>query len=134
MTARHNIAGAVVSNANPLPIAEHAMTAAAGNTGTAIANTVVTLTFAADTADRGWHLDGVEWSLSANPAAAVALTVAVDGTTVWQFDITSGGPGFMPAKPRIRGAANKAMVITLAAAGGSVIGKLNARPVLEAVT
>jgi hypothetical protein len=129
---QHNLAGAVVNDARPLAVAEGAMAATSSNTGTAT-NGAVTLTFAADDKGRAWKLSGLSWSLSADPGSPVALTVADGATTIWQADVTAGGPGFIPLHPPIRGTANTAMTVTLAAAGASIVGKLNARPVLDQV-
>jgi hypothetical protein len=107
-----------------------------GVAATAAANTVsatnaaATLTFAATAAKR-WRLAAVEWSFSANPAAAAALTVKDGVDTVWSVDITTGGPGFLPIDPDVIGTVNTALEVSLAAGGAAVVGKVNARPILE---
>ena len=68
-------------------------------------------------------LSGICWSYSDTPTNG-QLTIAGGG---WNFDvdITQSGPGFIPFPPRMRATDNNPIVITLAAAGAGVVGKLN---------
>lgn len=91
---------------------------------TAAANTAVT---ANATAWPGVKrtIKHVSWSLSASPATAVALTFS-SGNTVYQVDITTGGPGFIGFPEQgWPGEEGTAITVTLAAAGASIVGKLN---------
>ena len=72
--------------------------------------------------DEGWAIERIEWSLSDDPEIAVALTVAVDGTTVWSVDVISGGPGFLNI---FRSFPEGVVTISLGAAGVGIAGKLN---------
>jgi hypothetical protein len=51
------------------------------------------------------------------------LTVTTGGEVIFQIDITEGGPGFLPAA--FRGKLGQNLVVTLAAGGGGVSGKIN---------
>lgn len=97
----------------------------AQNTATAAPNTPVVLTFPAD--PRTVHrLDEINWSYSADPTAG-SITIADSSGTIWQLDVTSGGPGFLPFDPHALNAVpGSALIITLAAGGAGVVGKLNA--------
>lgn len=100
-----------------------AQSAPAANTGTAGANTAVTITKAAAGAGISNVISEVIWSYNAAPAGSILITDG--GTTVIQFDITAAGPGFVQFDPPLRMAANSALVVTLGAGGASVVGKLN---------
>jgi hypothetical protein len=69
------------------------------------------------------ELNYVCWSYSAAPTGG-RLVVTNNGTTVFDVDITAGGPGALRL-PDIGSDKNAAMVITLYAGGASVVGKLN---------
>jgi hypothetical protein len=112
--------GAVFSSIPPL---------AAADTATAAANAIVAITY--DAVPGQTHTIGdelgqgsISWSLSADPASAILLTVSDAGTVRLRWYITKGGPGFLPVNFRCA-AANTALVISLAAAGAGVIGTLN---------
>ena len=80
--------------------------------------------------DQFWVLDYVAWSYSGDPTGG-KCTVEIGGTTVFEVDVTSGGPGLLnfdkhelynPLQTK-----NESLVVTLAAGGGSVVGKLQIR-------
>jgi len=91
-------------------------------TATADADAAVVITLAA-VEDHRHVLLSLEWSYSSNPTGG-GITVAV-GSTIFQIDIKSAGSGQMIFQAGKFGAVGTAMVITLAAAGGSTVGKLN---------
>lgn len=85
------------------------------------ANTAAVITYAAATGTEHviW---GVAWSYDGAPTGGNLLIQ--DGTdTVFSMDITAGGPGYVPV--RRRGSTNTALVVTLAAGGAGVSGKVN---------
>lgn len=84
---------------------------------------VVTYAAIAAPAPNNRHaISGIAWSYDADPTSG-GLTIK-DGTdTVFQIDITKGGPGFFPFPAKKLGSPNLAMVVTLA--DGSVNGKVN---------
>jgi len=97
-------------------------------------DTAVAITIAAD-ADNFWVLQKIIWSYDGDPTGG-SITVTIGGTTVDYFDITSGGPGFMDYSIAGNGMTglyntsrtkNEALVVTLAAGGGTVEGSLTIR-------
>lgn len=85
-------------------------------------NAAATVTYSAAGAGISHAIDGIAFSLSANPASAVSLTVTDGSNTIYSTDILAGGAGFIPL--RGRGSANTALTITLAAGGSGVVGKV----------
>lgn len=86
------------------------------------ANNPAIVTYAAQV-NLAHSIDAIMWSYDGTPTGG-RLTVTDGGTTVFDVEITSGGPGFFNFPGGIRGSENSALVITLAAAGASVEGKL----------
>lgn len=87
-------------------------------------NTQAQITFPA--AGTGVHnvISGVSWSYDGLPTNG-NLTIE-DGTdVVREWDITTGGPGFIPFNPPFQGTGDTALTVTLAAGGAGVSGKLN---------
>ena len=93
------------------------------DTGTDAADTAIVITYAAIT-DRSHVIHGIEWSYSETPTGG-GLTVAVGGTTVLQLDIAVGGPDQIILDPPHKADQGAAVVVTLAAGGGTAVGKLN---------
>jgi len=71
------------------------------------------------------------WSYSAAPAGGRITIQDGIGSFVFDLDIIAGGPDSISFKRPKRGTANTAMIITLAAAGGVIVGKLNITAYLE---
>jgi hypothetical protein len=91
----------------------------AQSTGSAGAATTITLAAATNYA---FTIQDIQWSYSAAPTGG-KLTIANDGVTELEFDITAAGPGSLSLY--FPGTVSKAVVVTLAAPGGAVVGKLN---------
>jgi len=92
------------------------------------ANTAAVTTIAVD-AEQFWVLDYVRWSYDGVPTGG-KVTVAIDGTTVDEFDITASGPGILHYYPGLYAEdqdKNETLVVTLAAGGVGVTGKLMIR-------
>jgi hypothetical protein len=70
-------------------------------------------------------VSGLMWSYSGAPTGGNIKVEDGSGNTVFSLDISSAGVGFLPFSPAKRGAANTAMIVTLAAGGGGVVGKLS---------
>ena len=90
-------------------------------------NTAAVITIAA-VAGFQHFIHGVQWSYSAEPTGG-RLTVTVNAVTVWDADVISGGPGGFSFE--IPGGTNQAVVITLAAGGAGITGKLNCQHTTE---
>ena len=89
---------------------------------TAGANTAVAITIPATVGCR-IYLVQLIWSYSATPTGGKVTITGTKGDD-YDWDITASGPG--PANfPPLAGDINTAMVITLAAGSGAVVGKLN---------
>lgn len=90
------------------------------------ANTAAVVTLAADTSRRN-GIASIHYSYSAAPTGG-RLTITDGGTTVFNIDIIAGGENSLYFDPPLAGLHNSAVVVTLAAGGGVVVGKLNIRP------
>ena len=101
-----------------------AITVGAGDKATAAVNTAVVITYAAK--QYGRHaLASINLSYNAAPTGGNVKVEDGAGTTVFELDITAAGPcSIMFNNPMVL-SENKAMLITLAAAGAAVTGKLN---------
>lgn len=105
-----------------VPVTETASTPVSG---TAAANTAVTLTING-VAGQTIRITELSFSYSAAPTAG-SVTVVVNGVTILQFDITAAGPTAIPLPPGgLKCQSGQNAVITLAAAGAAVVGRLNA--------
>jgi hypothetical protein len=93
-------------------------------------NTAAVLTYSA-VSDRRHVLDSVQWSYSGSPTSGNLKVEDGAGTTVYSVDVTAAGPGFFNFEPALAGRANTAMIVTLAAGGSGVSGKVNAGHRLE---
>jgi len=90
-------------------------------------NTAAVLTFSAAGGGISHALSGVAWSYSGGDPTGGNLKIEDgSGNVVFSVDITSQGPGFFPFPRPKKGTANTAMIITLAAGGSGVTGKVNA--------
>lgn len=89
-------------------------------------NTSAIVTIAAS-ATGAWHeIEGIYWSYDAAPTGGSLLVESPSGTTLLSLSITAAGPGFLPFSGScLRGATSQAMIITLAAGGSGVTGKIN---------
>lgn len=91
------------------------------------ANTAAVLTFAALStsarAPSSHMVNGIAWSYSAAPTGGNLKVEDGAGNTIFSMDITAAGAGFIPWAGR--GSPNAAMIVTLAAGGSGVTGKVN---------
>lgn len=96
---------------------------ATGNVAAPVANTNAVVTFAALAGGRH-TIEGIAWSYSGSPTGG-NLTIT-DGNlgTVFNLDVTAAGPGYIPLIPPACGTVNASLVVTLAAGGSGVLGKL----------
>lgn len=69
------------------------------------------------------ELESVVWSYDTTPTGG-ALTIASGATTIAKVDIPTSGPGFLPLKGFGTLVKGDAITATLAAGGGSVVGKV----------
>lgn len=90
--------------------------------GTAAANTAVVVTLAAVAGYRH-YLAEIIWSYDGEPTGGRLTVSGIEGDDV-DVDITAAGPGPLFLAP-LAGEVGAAVVVTLAAGGASVVGKLN---------
>ena len=69
-------------------------------------------------------LSGIAWSYNAAPTGG-NITIVMNGSTVFNLDVTVSGPGFFPFPKPKRFGVGDAVTVTLAAAGGAVTGKVS---------
>jgi hypothetical protein len=88
------------------------------------ANTAAVVTYALDAA-RQHVISGVAWSYNAAPTGGSLKIEDAAGNTVFIVSITAAGPGeFIFPIPKA-GTVNRALIVTLAAAGAAVTGKVS---------
>lgn len=92
-------------------------------TATGAGGQATTITYTADN-DAAHVISGLAWSYSAAPTGG-NISIADGADTVFDMPVTAAGPGWITFNPPKRGHAGNAMVITLAAPGGAVVGKVN---------
>lgn len=106
-------------------ISETPVTAAAGDVHAPAANTAAVVTYAA-TPGVKHCLMGIIWSYNGTPTNGNIKIEDGAGNVVLSADIVAAGPGILVfPRPKKAAAANVAMIITLAAGGGGVTGKVS---------
>lgn len=71
------------------------------------------------------EIEFIAWSYDTDPTGGNLKVESPSGTTLMSLDITSKGPGFIPFSGScLRGAADQALIVTLADGGSGVTGKL----------
>jgi len=90
------------------------------------ANTAAVITYAAD-ANRRHVIGQIVWSYDGAPTGGSVKVEDGSGTTIFEIAVTAAGPDQIIFSPRLSGSYNTAMVVTLAAGGAGVTGKLTAR-------
>lgn len=95
---------------------------------TAAANTATVITVSA-VGSVAHEIEMLAWSYDAGGTLSGGrLTVeSPSGTYLFDINVTSAGAGFVPFSGScLKGASGQALIITLAAGGASVVGKLSA--------
>lgn len=108
----------------PNDVIHSAMRASTADVHAPASNTAAVITYAAN--EKNAHvIDGIVWSYSGDPTGGNLKVENGSGTVVFNMDITAGGAGFIPfARPK-KGSLNTAMIITLAAGGAGISGKVS---------
>lgn len=89
-------------------------------------NTAAVVTYAAGGTGVQHIISGLAWSYSGAPTGGNLKIEDGSGKVVFSIDITSAGAGFIPFPTLMKqGSANTALIITLAAGGSGVTGKLS---------
>jgi hypothetical protein len=93
-------------------------------TATAAANTAVVITLPAGGASQVRALSAIHASYTGQPTAG-GLTLVSTGQATYTIDIASAGAAAIDFGGAYRGMPGQTLVVTLAAGGGTVVGKLN---------
>lgn len=107
-------------NQHELPIAANT-----ADVNAPAANTAAVVTYNAGAAGVQHCLSGVAWSYSAAPTNGNLKIEDGSGNTVFSMDITAAGAGVLYFTPPKKGSAATALIITLAAGGAAVSGKVS---------
>lgn len=84
---------------------------------------IITITAVPDVAH---EIEMLGWSYDADPTGGNLKVESPSGTTLFEFDITNKGPGFIPLSGScLKGASGQAVIITLASGAGAVSGIVN---------
>lgn len=86
-------------------------------------NDAAVVTYAAVSGSKN-SIEGVSWSYSGGTPTGSLTIEDGSGNVIFSEDITVAGPGFFNFST-LTGTVNTAMIITLAAGGSGVVGKLN---------
>ena len=106
----------------PLPTSAGGFPASVDNFVVSSAGEAGTVTLPAPPVGQAWQFAGLWWSYSDTPTGGNIL-VKQGSTTLMNFDVTAGGPGFIgfPAAWTILD--NTTLVLTIADGGGVLVGK-----------
>ena len=117
--------GTDVDEGNPLPVYQGAVDCAAADVHGPAVNTAAVVTYVASPGVQ--HvISGVAWSYNGGIPVGGSLVITDAGATVFTVDISEEGPGFFTfPRPKQNAIVNTAMVITLAAGGAGITGKVN---------
>lgn len=100
--------------------------ASTADTDAPAANTAAVITYAASTGFK--HAIGnVHLSYDGAPTGGNLKIEDGSGTTVFSVDVTAAGPDSINFDPPLMGSEGTALIITLAAGGAGVTGKVNAQ-------
>jgi hypothetical protein len=114
-----------MSVANAINQHEMPIAASTNDVATPAANQAATITYAAGAAGVSHCISGLMWSYSAAPTGGNLQVQDGSGNVVFSMDITAAGAGFIPFSPPKKGTTATAMIITLAAGGNGVSGKVS---------
>jgi hypothetical protein len=114
-----------MSISNAINEHEAPIAASTNDVATPASNTPAVITYAAGGSGVSHCIGGLVWSYSAAPTGGNLKIEDGSGNVVFSMDITAAGAGFIPFNPPKKGTANTALIITLAAGGNGVIGKVS---------
>jgi len=88
------------------------------------ANTQAVVTMAAPGGQHRNVIAGVYWSYDGNPTGG-GLQITANGVQMFEVDITTGGPGFLPFDPPLQFPRGQAVIVALAPGGLLISGIVN---------
>jgi len=109
-----------------VPVSESEVPCSSADVHAPAANTAAVVTYAAD-ATHKHAISGVAWSYAGGIPVGGNLKVEDGaGVTVFSVDIPDYGPGVVEfPRPKVGAAVNTALIVTLAAGGAGVTGKIS---------
>jgi hypothetical protein len=113
-----------MSIANSVNVHEEPILDSQNDVNAPAANTAAVVTYAAGAAGVQHCISGIAWSYSAAPTGG-NLQITDGGNVAFSLDITAAGPGVINFSPPKKATAASALVITLAAGGAAISGKLS---------
>lgn len=113
------------NGSTPLGTLEQSRAASTSDVHAPASNTAAVVTYAAAGSGVSNVIGGIAWSYNATPTAGNLKVEDGSGNTVFTVDITAAGPGFFIFPRPKKGTANTALIITLAAGGSGVSGKVS---------
>lgn len=104
-----------------------AVVADTGDVHAPSSNVAAVVTYPASTDGSSHHISGIAWSYAgaSDPTGGNLKVEDGSGNVVFTMDVTAKGAGVIDFVPHKRGTANRAMIITLAAGGSGITGKLS---------
>ena len=106
----------------PFPTAAGGFPASVDNFVVSSAGEAGTVTLPAPPLGQAWQFAGIWWSYSDTPTGG-NIVVKQGSTTLMNFDITAGGPGFIGFPSAWTILDNTTLVMTIADGGGVLVGK-----------
>lgn len=117
--------GVDLSDTNPLPVKQTRAACATGDVHAPAANTAAVVTYGA-TGGLKHVITGIAWSYVGGDPTGGNLQITDNGAVVFTMDVSDAGAGIITfPRPKASAVVNTAMVITLAAGGAGVTGKLS---------
>ena len=118
-------AGTLLAEGSPLLVEEEPVACAAADIHVPAVNTAAVVTYLAAVGMRH-AITGVAWSYAGGIPTGGRLTITDVAATVLDIDISEEGAGLLLfPKPKRSAAVTTAMVVTLAAGGAAITGKVN---------
>jgi hypothetical protein len=113
-----------VTIANAVNSHEAPLSSSTGDVAAPSSNTAAVVTYAAS-AGAGHCVGQVSWSYNGDPTAGNLKIEDGSGNVIFSIDITAGGPGSIAFTPPKKGTINTALIVTLAAGGSGISGKVS---------
>jgi hypothetical protein len=114
-----------VTIANAVNSHEYPVAGSASDVNAPSSNTAAVVTYAAAGANVAHCVGQITWSYNGAPTGGNLKVEDGSGNVIFSMDITAAGPGQATFSPPKKGTANTAMIVTLAAGGSGVSGKLS---------
>ena len=118
----HQIAGDTSSDINPLATTLPSILATAADVSAPAANTAAVVTYTA-VPGKAHVINGIAFSYTATPTGG-NIQIQDGASVVFNLDVPAPGTNYFEFQRPLKGSPGNAMTVTLAAPGGTVVGKL----------